>query len=229
MVDFLYRGGTQMKILDAGDARFYVRDKTLDWENIDEYKGGHWAACDHRSTDRWLDAGGHIGTFAVYVSPRSEYVVTVEPDKGNHQMLLNNLQLNDVHNVTVVRAALVGNQDEEREFYLNTRRNRGTHTFFRRGHFVPTKVPCVNINDVLRQHKINCIEMDVEGAELELLYAVENWEPIRQLYLEYHDHILGRDGLEGVIEFLSGHFDTVTIDPTIRHKWWRIVIARKGQ
>lgn len=216
------------RILDAGDARFRVRGGTLDWENVDEYTGGHWAACDHRPTDRWLDAGGQIGTFAIYAASRSAFVVTVEPDEGNYRMLLGNLALNDVHNVSPICAALVGNDDEQRPFYLNKRRNRGTHTFFHRGHLVGTTVPCVNINDVLRDHDVNCIEMDVEGAEAELLAAIEDWEPIRQLYLEYHDHILGREGMGAMLGFLGRHFDSVIIDPTIKHKWWRIVIARKG-
>ncbi len=106
-------------------------------------------------------------------------------------------------------------------------KNKGTHTFYRRGHFAKVDVPCLNVNDVLREHDVNCIEMDVEGAEVELLHAVEDWGPIRQLYLEYHDHILGKEGLPDVMRFLGAHFDSVEIDPAIKHRWWRIVVARK--
>lgn len=217
------------KVLSTSDARFQVRDGTLDWENVAEYTDGHWAACDHRPTDRWLDAGGQIGTFAVYAAARAAFVVSVEPDQDNYRMLLANLQLNGVRNVQTVRAALVGNDDEQRPFYLNQQRNMGTHTFFQRGRFAETIVPCANINDVLRKHRINCIEMDVEGAEVELLRAIEDWRPIRQLYLEYHSHILGTDGLHKTMKFLGTHFSSVVLDQTIKHKWWRIVIAKKGE
>lgn len=213
--------------IDAGEARFWTRGGTLDWENVEEYTSGHWASLDHHSADRWLDAGAHIGTFAVYAAKRAEFVVSVEPDQGNHAMLLDNLALNDIENITTYRAALVGNEDEKRSFYLNKRRNRGTHTFFHRGHFVETMVPCINVNDVLRRHRLNCIEMDVEGAEIELLLAIEDWDSIRQIYLEYHNHILGMDGLQFVLGFLDQRFDEVFIDKRIQHKWWKIIIARK--
>ena len=220
------------KLLDAGDARFYVRDGTLDWENVDEYKHGHWQTCDFRPGDRWLDAGGHIGTFCIPIASKVEFVASYEPAPSNYELLCQNLVLNSVQNVTPYWFALVGNDDLYRSFYLEPRKNKGTHSLIKReSRFVERRVPCFNINRALVQHRINCIEMDVEGAEVELVYAIDDWGPIRQLYLEYHNHVL-RDGdlsgLAGMLDFLRARFDEVRIVDEIRHPLWRIVVARRG-
>jgi len=220
------------KILDAGDAQFRIRDGTLDWENVEEYKTGHWRLCDFRPADRWLDAGANIGTFSVYAAKQCEYVVACEPEKDNYRMLLANLTLNDARNVNPLPFAVVGNGDRDRDFYLETHKNKGTHSLFKRAsHFQKTTVQCADINALLEANRIDCIEMDVEGAEVELIHAIWNWEPIRQLYVEYHNYVLKDHDLSGLAEmmaFLRERFDSVEMDEANEHKLWKIIVAKKG-
>lgn len=218
-------------ILTAKEAQFSVREGTLDWENVDEVLNGHWDRCDFRSTDRWLDAGGNIGTFCISIAPKVEFVASYEASEDNFRLLCRNLVLNDVQNVVPYWFALVGNDDVERPFYLEPRKNKGTHSLFKRErHFVERRTPCFNINRALVQHRINCIEMDVEGAELELVYAIDDWSSIRQLYLEYHNYVLRDDSytkLGELIVYLQERFDTVELDDRPSHRLWRLLVARK--
>jgi FkbM family methyltransferase len=147
--------------------------------------------------DIWLDIGGNIGIFPVYYGDRAKLIYSFEPDVQNLELMNKNLKLNHITNCIVYPEAVVWDDREETEFYLNTKKNKGAHSLFvTRGRNM-IAVPCVNINQVLEDTKANKIKMDVEGAEYELIKAIENWDNITELIFEYHIAILkDSDGLK---------------------------------
>ena len=221
------------RLVPAGGRQFWIRPKTSDVSLIAEVQDRPIAVYDPQAGDRWLDAGANIGQFSVLYASQVESIVALEPEPENFVLLSDNLRENHCINVQAIPAALVGDDVGMRTFYLNPKANKGCHSFYRwQSQFVPTEVPCVNVNAMLERFNISCIKMDVEGAEVELTRAIEDWDRIRHLFLEYH-HAIHQDGdlivFRAIIDRLSKHFPVLLMDEPAQHERYRMLVAsRKG-
>jgi len=174
----------------AGPYVFHTRPDTLDHFVIREnfgskqylkYIGHHLDA-----EDVWIDAGAHIGAFAVSIAEVVNKIVCFEPRRDNFGLLKKNIRINKLKNVTVINAALVGNNDITRDIFSHEGKNTGSHSFMPiRGRYA-NAVRCVNFDAMLREHGANKIKMDIEGAEYELLYATKMWKHIDEIIMEFH-------------------------------------------
>jgi FkbM family methyltransferase len=202
-----------------------TRPGTLDAYIFKEVRG-YSKHVSFEKTDRWMDAGANIGAFSAMIAPRVAHVAAFEPDVSNFSLLCANAPM---ANVAKERFALVGNADTERTFYLNTKKNKGAHTLLaKRGRDVVT-VPATNINDALSRHGINKIKMDVEGAEDELLYAIQDWSGITQFVMEFHLLMLGdkdHSKYNRALALLRRNFKTVRA-PEPKKNWHVTVSAHK--
>lgn len=163
--------------------KFEAREDTLDEYVVKENPYTHRISLDKE--DIWLDIGAHIGTFAVRFASQVGRIISFEPDKTNYALLKKNLRLNRIKNVDAVQSALVGNSDESRKFYLNTKMNTGAHSFLVRRGRQEVNVSCANINEVIALSRANKIKMDIEGAEYELICAIEHWAQIDEIIYEF--------------------------------------------
>lgn len=213
------------------EAWWCLRKRTDDEGVMGEAVGSHFDLCDFEPTDRWLDAGANIGSFGLVFAKDVEFIASYEPEPGNFEMLRTNLALNGIKNVEAIEAALVGNDDKERTFWVNPRRNQGAHSFYKwLDWFEPCTVRCVNINDALKRHRVNCIKMDVEGAELELLSAIEDWGSIRQVFLEYHWGIMHDECAIQFNKLIAAWEEigfSVTTLPTPAKRFWCATVAKR--
>ena len=211
------------------DRRFVVRSDTLDRVILRETEEGQYGTrCAFSSADRWLDAGAHIGAFSVIYAARVAAIAAYEPEPDNYALLCRNLALNGCGNVCAQRAALVGNADTERPFYVHKRGNTSAHSLLALGKHRKTTVPAENINEALARHRIDCIKMDVEGAEAELIATIADWAPIRQAVIEWHYRELERDP-EPELDLLAQHFAVVRVEPEQRNgAGWIVCRKRKG-
>jgi len=119
-----------------------------------------------------VDVGAHIGCFTVKASRTvgaSGLVVSVEPEPENYRMLLTNISLNSLGNVTPLRVALADRRGVARLFksddYIG-------HSIVAQptGDFVP--VPVTTLDELLRElnvGKVDFIKIDAEGAEALIL------------------------------------------------------------
>jgi len=64
-------------------------------------------------------------------------------------------------------------------------------------------VPALNVNTALTRAQAAVLKIDAEGMEASLVYAVEDWSPIRAVVLEYHAELLGDASGVGLQEFLG--------------------------
>lgn len=134
--------------------------------------------------DTWLDIGAHFGSFALRAAQRVSGVVAVEPDPGNFAQLRENMLINEIENVEIVKAAVIGRPDQPvplgigRTFDYTTRVGniRGRRTIM---------VDGVNVNKLIREYGINKIKMDCEGSEEEIVRDLD-FEPIEELIMEWH-------------------------------------------
>jgi FkbM family methyltransferase len=204
---------TEIVTTKTGD-KFYIRPDTWDKEVVGEvYRGVYTKHLKLSKDDIVLDAGGNIGTFSVQAARLSNCVLSFEPENDNFNLLMQNVVMNDLNNVKVFKIALVGNNDETREFNINAKKNKGAHSFITKRGRQTVTVDCVNINDVWREHKFNVIKMDVEGAEHELLLGFLHHDKIRSAVIEVHLNTFGKHGIEKLrvlVDFLKTQYKHVT-------------------
>ncbi|MBL7074573.1 FkbM family methyltransferase [candidate division KSB1 bacterium] len=120
-----------------------------------------------------IDAGAYVGIFNLIASKMvgdEGRVIAFEPNRENYKKLLNNIKLNDVTNVTVLKKGL---WSKNTKLQLNNE-YPGVSTFL----FDRTKsehvvfVPTVRLDDEVKKlgiNTINFIKMDIEGAEIEAI------------------------------------------------------------
>jgi FkbM family methyltransferase len=119
-------------------------------------------------------------------------VIVLEPASENHELLVRNVALNDLHNVTIRQAALVG-QGHRARIYLSDY-GSGGHSIVDR--LVSPGAACedvegVTLGDLFRDYQLpQCefLKLDCEGAEFEVLRTLDRdtARRIRRLVMEYH-------------------------------------------
>ena len=156
------------------DLKVYIREDTTDIKVIDEVlkrnlyeKQG--LVID--GTDRWLDLGGNIGTFALLAMSRGAYVSTYEPEITNVNLLALNMRSNFPDKPINIHQSTVSTSHEEfTNLYLcKSNHNKYRHTIVPVRGRRAVKVPNVHIKDVLSTDRYNAIKMDIEGAEIPIL------------------------------------------------------------
>mgnify|MGYP001205732651 CR=1 FL=1 len=139
--------------------------------------------------DVWLDGGAHIGVFGLYAAQNgAKKVYCYEPEPENFGILKKNADIIntqfstniETHNFAINQTGGVG------QFTIapNTWRH-SLMTHYKKK--LPTmNIECKKIDDVLQQHKdINCIKLDIEGSEIEILKNEHDFSNINKLVFEY--------------------------------------------
>ena len=168
--------------------RFRYRRKSLDISILREvFRDGNYEVCTFRKGDRWLDIGAHIGAFSVLAAPKVESVRAYEADARNYGFLVDNLALNECWNVEAHLEAVAGSNGT-RVLWKHPKRNTAAHSLIMQDGFKPSRIAALDINDILGD--ATCVKMDVEGAEWEIVRAVEDWGGVRQIIVEFHHQLL---------------------------------------
>jgi len=218
-----------MIIKDRYGFSYEVRPDTLDEYVVRENAYAHKITLNPE--DIWLDVGAHIGTFSVRFANRVKQIFAYEPDPTNFEMLVRNLERNKIRNVIPYEAALVGNEDRERKFYLNTKMNTDSHSFLIRRGRTEIIVSCININYVLAATQANKIKMDCEGAEYELIHAIEDWSGIQEIIFEFDFAKLKDVGLHvkyfETLQILWDNGFTLEYNDNPKQTWHTVVAGRR--
>lgn len=155
------------------DCKFFVRDDSSDHKGVVEIFNDHIyhsKKYDIRldPNDVWADMGGNIGAFAVYAGKVCRKVYCYEPEEENVKMIKKNLELNNISNVVIVQRAVVPSNyaHDKIVFYVNQDPNHfWMHSIFdRKANNKKTYVPVQRFNEIPKD--INCIKIDIEGAEI---------------------------------------------------------------
>lgn len=134
-------------------------------------------------TDYWLDGGAHIGAFSAWVAASGARVLGFEPEPENYQLAQQNLA--PFPQATCHQAALVAHGPGEANFYLA--KASDAHSLSPQVGKRAIRVRTEALPAVLAAHPgLTGMKLDVEGAEIALLLAVEDWGRIRRLIFEYH-------------------------------------------
>jgi len=193
---------------------FRVRPGTLDAYIVLEVFGRKVYARDAdllRGSRTILDIGAHIGTFTIQAASMcpSATVYSFEPVEGNHQLLRENLELNNIRNVRLFKNAVAG-KEERRHFYVKSSNNSSRLSLLageKEENFRKAAIETTTLANVLRENGIKAVDfmkMDVEGAEYEILFSTpaEVLRKIRYLVMEWHTPAGQGPGVQGIAGFL---------------------------
>ncbi len=144
--------------------------------------------------ERWLDAGANVGAFAVLVHAiGGAPVCAVEADKANSLLAASNIDRNGAGDVCEVRcAAVVPDAYEATTVPLHTNTAPlalRRHSILRaRRESSPVDVPARRISDLIVEHGVEAVKLNIEGVELDILAGPDRWDPppsVSKLVLEW--------------------------------------------
>ncbi len=163
-----------------------------------------------------IDAGANIGTSALYfhkLYPKAK-IISIEPNPRNLEYLKQNLNDNDITNVTIVPKALVG-KDGEPTVTLYVHPRWGVFSSLKaKGwsqdqEMTPVEVETVKLSQLITG-PVDILKVDIEGAEEEVLReAKDSLRFVSHLLLEYHETRKGQ--VEHMQRFLADQFKEITV------------------
>ena len=133
--------------------------------------------------DVWLDLGAHIGCFAKFAAERgAAKVYSYEPEPSNFELLSKNAEGIPVE---VFNSAVAWKGGRA---VFNVAPNTWRHSLSRKYKYGASSidVEVKAIDEILATHPdVDCIKMDIEGAEIEILQEKREWPGVRKLVFEY--------------------------------------------
>ena len=106
-------------------------------------------------TDRWFDGGGNIGTFALLALSVGGYVISVEPERDNAQLLRVNLNANFPNGDWVVEEVGVAVDAGEAKLNVCDDVNKNyRHSMFLTANRHPVRVPVKAFVEFLTKYNI---------------------------------------------------------------------------
>jgi FkbM family methyltransferase len=154
--------------------------------------GEYFGFLDVKPDDVVLDIGMNVGAFAVAAANKGARVIGYEPDPETYEIALENFKNNNLTGIT--HLAGVAGHNHESVLYLDIpERNYSAFNTTVKGGLqgensdtksVPIKL--IDINDILKEYKPNKIKIDAEGAEWDIIMAVQDWYNAEKLVLECH-------------------------------------------
>lgn len=201
------------RIIESNGLRFQVRPGTSDAQAIKEVvteKGYQRKYFQIEQGERWLDLGANIGAFSCFAAQKGADVDAYEPEPDNAALTRANLRLNGFPD-RVHEAAVVADTEtrDHLNFYLsNTTYGNWRHSLYKTKNKRAIQVPVQHISTALA----NCdaVKMDIEGAEIDILSSLGDWQNVRKLCFEYHFDVNSEIALfESIITRLRKTFTEV--------------------
>ena len=161
----------------------------------------------------WLDGGGNVGAFSVYLAPIVKKVYCYECEPSNVEAIRKNLSINNIENVEVIEKALVpdSHTSGKAAFYVNNDPNlywRHSMFKFERRDAQRVAVRTERISDALAKG-VTSAKIDIEGAEIPILLSVQAWN-LDKLVFEWSFDVDKRiSTFQKAIEVLGKSFKTI--------------------
>ena len=116
--------------------------------------------------EKWIDAGGNVGAFAVLACSLGAKVKVFEPDPYSCKLIEKNLKINN-YEAEIIQAALMHDNTKQANLYVGNNNNVWRNSLIKNWCGKGINVPCVNFDEVVGDYD-NC-KMDIEGAEMPIL------------------------------------------------------------
>ena len=223
-----------MKLVTIGDYDIAINEQSTDEQIIRPVLTGseYTKFVKPAKSDIWLDAGAHVGAFALRFAPLVAHIYSYEPEPTNFTLLEFNTRKYNLRNVSLHNSALIGDDAKEVILSMSNGKDHSSGSilpYVRRKEYFP--VPAANILQVIETYSINCVKMDIEGAEYECVKALpmRTMKKLKCLVMEYHFSMLGDVGTGEfyfeLIKHLKRGFRNVQYKTDVGKNWNCIVYA----
>lgn len=168
---------------------FTCRKDTTDERIVNEVFAVYNKYFDVEDGESWYDFGAHIGSFSVYATSKGADVVAFEPVPENYDLLVRNLEQNNLDSFCIIHNKAVTKDGRDVEMVV-TPYNYGacsTLMWTENEHITVPSIPARLVG--LGMNTDDCIKMDIEGAEYEILGEFD-LSKVKKLVLEFHHWLL---------------------------------------
>jgi FkbM family methyltransferase len=129
--------------------------------------------------DLVIDIGAHIGLFSMYCANKGAIVLAIEPSPENAKILLDNELFNIYSGTILSYQYAVSNHNHEIDLHIYP--NQINNSIYGKGKKI--KVKCLDIKEL---SECDILKLDVEGAEYDILSAMDKTMIRKELLVEYH-------------------------------------------
>jgi len=166
-----------------------------------------------------VDIGGNIGGYAIWAGGRypTSTIYSYEPFPGSYELLRDNLERNEIHNVRTFPLAVWGRpgtllMDTTLPF-ANLYSTNDSMTPYQTG----LRVKATSLDAIFAEHALescDILKVDCEGAEYEILLnaSAATLDRVRFILMEYHDNRTTYTHVD-LVAHLQRHGFTVDIGP----------------
>ncbi|MCC6569425.1 MAG: FkbM family methyltransferase [Anaerolineales bacterium] len=170
-----------------------------------------------RAGDVVVDLGAHIGGFSVRAAQLAApgNVYAYEASRSNFDMLAENKKMNNIENLHAHHAA-VSDIRGEMEFFLPGD-NGALGSLLQDANSPRERVRAVTLADILSENgieRVDCLKMDIEGAEYAILAncSRETLQKIRYIVMEYHEFVDDSRSHRDLVRHLESHGFQVAVE-----------------
>jgi FkbM family methyltransferase len=168
-----------------------------------------------------VDCGSNIGISVLYFKklyPKAE-IIAFEPDPDNYELLLKNIEVNNLKDITAYNLALSDKVGEIDLFYesdkSSTIGNTTSPQWGDRKDFIKLSVKTDKLSVYIADKDIDFLKLDVEGVEYQVFQDIKSSLPkVENLAFEYH-HTNAKDDTEKynfILDLLTEEHFALTID-----------------
>jgi len=188
--------------------------------------------------DIFIDIGANEGFYTVIgakaVSELGK-VIAVEPQTRLMSILSKNVELNDLHNVTLINSAISDGQIGELEIYLSPSTNTGASSITNK-YFISNKQAVVaqSLESIFDEYEITTadfVKVDVEGFEAEVIRGAANLladHRIQRLYVDFHASILQKRNIDAhELHDLIISYGYITVDRIFHPSGYNLYVLEK--
>ena len=157
-----------------------------------------------REGDNVLEIGAGIGFISTLLSrqPEVSRVYAIEANPALLPFMADLHAINDVHKVERLNCVLTNEDITEMTFYQRPDFWMGSLLEGPNPYSSTVTVPTANLDAFLKEHEINLIVCDIEGAETMIFEGAELAD-VDRIYVELHDHVTGLRGVGKLFRTLA--------------------------
>lgn len=136
-----------------------------------------------------IDVGAHVGVVSIYLAQRypDAVIFAIEPYLPNFDNLKKNIEANNISSIIPINIGLSGDGEDLRINAPSNNTGAACHVFGWNSVYytVKTKTLSQFLSDY-QLIEVDFIKMDIESAEYSVLTPFNEWEKIKDMYIELH-------------------------------------------
>lgn len=186
-----------------------------------------------------MDVGANVGIYSAFCAANGAHVIAYEPDPCIFDLLCKMISNSGLNESVIAVPVAIWTGNENLPFVGHSSDIGGCVQYngaipnstlpwpsekFANG--VPTQ--CISFDDAIGESEWDCIKMDIEGAEFEVLLSVSKEALSRVKFMFVELHPWATDSLyEKLLERMDEYFAVEGVAPSSTGRWQALYLSRK--